>query len=130
MDFSVRELLYVLAAIQETVMLYPRQAAAPGPAYAHRPRSHPAAHVRVMQPRRLHPALRSYTPVAANQPSASANTIGDQEDWETRASSCIRGILIASRDVSIVSARWQNLAQWSGLRSLAEQMAGRLREPG
>jgi len=31
MDFSVRELLYVLAAIKEIVLLYPRQAAAPGP---------------------------------------------------------------------------------------------------
>ena len=36
------------------------------------------------------PALRSYTPVATNQPSASANTIGDQENRETRAGSFMR----------------------------------------
>jgi hypothetical protein len=76
------------------------------------------------------PRLGSYISVATNWPSASANITSDQESQETRASLCVRGTLIANREVHIVSARWQDLTQWSGVRSLAERVVGRLRGPG
>jgi hypothetical protein len=130
MDFSVRELLYVLAAIRETVLLHPSAGGRRGVRRMLTAATQPAAHVELCGLGAYIPALRSYIPVATNRPSVSANTTSDQESKETRASLCARSTLIANRDVPIVSARWQNLAQWSGVRSLAEQMAGRLREPG
>jgi hypothetical protein len=91
LDFSVPELLHTLAAIQDTVLLQPSAGDRRCPAPARRP--HPPIQQRPFElcgPGAYIPALRSYTPVATNQPSASANTIGDQENRETRAGSFMR----------------------------------------
>ena len=87
LHLSVRELLHTLGGIEETVMIYPSAGG--------RPKARRMLTDRDPAQQRLFdlfglaryaPPLRSYNQPPPNQPTASANTKGDQESPETRAS--------------------------------------------